>query len=79
MIPAFELWKLKRSRRKTIETYQKAIAKCKAEKTKTKDDLDMFTPKKALKFNWPMMLWIHMFQTCWERKRVSVMLKHGLQ
>lgn len=41
MIPAFELWKLKRSRRKTIETYQKAIAKCKADKTKTKDDLEM--------------------------------------
>ncbi len=41
MIPAFELWKLKRSRRKTIESYDKAIAECKADKTKNKDDLEM--------------------------------------
>lgn len=40
MIPAFELWKLKRSRRKTIEAYDRAIAKCKVDKTKNKDDLE---------------------------------------
>jgi hypothetical protein len=41
MITAFELWKLKRSRRKTIEAYDKDIAECKADKTRNKDDLEM--------------------------------------
>ena len=36
----FERWKLKRERRNVIALYEKAIADCKADKNKDKDDLE---------------------------------------